>query len=68
MIECNLTDLEEKGIAYLEKITDNKRIELRDEMVKFLKQNTWPDSSEYGVILEFIDDFFMTTLKKADLP
>lgn len=59
MIAVNVTELEEEGKKYLDNLTDNKRIELRNEMVKFLKQSQWPNS-DYALILEFIDDFFLT--------
>lgn len=39
-------------------LTDNKQKELREEMIKFLKETHWPDSYDYSLILEFVNDFF----------
>lgn len=60
MIEINISELEQESKKYLDMLTDNKGQELRKEMIKFLKENYWPDSLEYGEILEFINDFFVS--------
>jgi len=59
MIEIKVSDFEEEGRKFINMLTDNKGQELRKEMIKFLKENYWPDSLEYGLILEFINDFFI---------
>jgi len=59
MIEANLTELEKEAKEYIDMLTDNKAQELRKEMIKFLKKCHWPDSLEYGLVLEFINDFFI---------
>lgn len=59
MIEINVSEFEKDSIDYINKLTDNKGQEIRKEMIKFLKENYWPDSSDYGLILEFINDFFI---------
>ena len=61
MIEINITCFEEQAKKYLNMLTDNKSQELRKEMIKFLKENNWPDSLEYCLILKFINDFFVTS-------
>lgn len=58
MIKVNLTELKEEGKKFINMLTDNKGQELRLEMIKFLKEEYWPDSFEYGLILEYINDFF----------
>lgn len=60
MIEVNLSQLQDEARAYINMLTDNKGQELRREMIKFLKEAFWPDCQEYGLILEFINDFFVT--------
>jgi hypothetical protein len=58
MIEINLSDLDKESLELLNMLTDNKGKELRKEMIKFLKENHYPQSSAYNEILEFINDFF----------
>jgi hypothetical protein len=58
-IEMDISTLEGQGIDFLNLLTDNKRKELRIQMIKFLKQAYWQNSLEYGLLLEFINDFFM---------
>lgn len=58
MIKINLTNLENEAIDAINKLSNNKE-ELRKEMIKFLKDTHWPDTLEYGEILEFINDFFV---------
>lgn len=59
MIEINLSELENEGRKYLNMLTDGKAQEIRKAMIKFVKENYWADSFEYGLILEFINDFFL---------
>ncbi len=59
MIEIDITGYEEEAVEYINMLTEDKRKKLRKEMINFLKQNTWPDSIEYGIVLEFINDFFV---------
>lgn len=62
MIEIKVSDFDEPAREFINMLTNNKGKEIRNEMIKFLKENNWPDSSEYAVILEFIDDFFFSIL------
>jgi hypothetical protein len=62
MIEVNLSGLEEKGKMFLKNLTNDKTIEIRAEMIKFLKESYWPDCIEYNVVMEFLDDFFIANL------
>ena len=66
MIKMNISNLEEESINFLNLLTENKRKELRNQMVKFLKESHWPDSLDYALILEFIDDFFLENSYKAE--
>lgn len=66
MIKVNMSEIENEGKNFLNLLTDNKKKELRNEMIKFLKENTWPDSLDYGLILEFIDDFFLENSFNAE--
>lgn len=59
MIDINVSEFEKEAIKYIDMLTDNKGQDLRKEMIKFLKEKYWPDSLEYGEILEFINDFFV---------
>lgn len=61
MIQINISELENESKKLIDMLTDNKGQEFRKEMIKFLKQSYWPDSFEYGLILEFINDFFVST-------
>ncbi len=63
MIEINISDFEKESMNYINMLTDNKGQEIRQEMIKFLKEGYWPDSTEYCLILEFINDFFIAELK-----
>jgi hypothetical protein len=66
MIEMNISTFEEESINYLNLLTDEKKRELRLQMIKFLKESHWPDSLEYGLILEFINDFFVENSFNAE--
>lgn len=59
MIKGDLSSLEKESKEYLRVVTDNRAQNIKKEMIKFLKEAYWPDSSEYGLLMEFINDFFM---------
>jgi hypothetical protein len=59
MIEVNISTIEEESENFLNHLTDNKKNELRKQMIKLLKESYWPDTLDYGLILEFINDFFV---------
>jgi len=59
MIKIRVSDFEEQGKAYLESLMNKKPSELRKEMVKFLNESEWPDTYDYRIVLEFINDFFL---------
>ncbi len=60
MIEVNISELEKDGKRYLDMLTGNETEKTREEMIKFLKEAFCTDCYEYAVILEYVNDFFMT--------
>lgn len=66
MIEINITELEKEAIAMVNRLTDNKAFELRKEMIKFAQEGYWAGSLDYELILEFINDFFVSN--QPELP
>ena len=59
MIEINISEIQKDSQKYLEDLMKKNPNEVRLEMIKFLKESFWPNCSEYGLILEFINDFFV---------
>jgi hypothetical protein len=66
MIEINITGIEEEAIEMINILTINNAQEIRKAMIKFAKENYWPDSSEYGQIIEFINDFFVANQSQLE--
>ncbi len=59
MIIFDVTNIKEDGEKYLDKLTCGKKEEIRNEMIKCLKEWYWAESLEYGICMEFINNFFM---------
>lgn len=66
MIEINISQLEQYSQKYLNELMNKKPEEVRKEMIKFLKESYRNDGFEYGLILEFINDFFVYQEKIPD--
>lgn len=60
-----MSELERTSMEYIDTLTGNQGQEIRKEMIKFLKESYWTDSQEYGLILEFINDFFVQEMDKS---
>jgi hypothetical protein len=61
-IEFNLTSLQKEGEEYLSKLMNGKKVEIRQEMLKFLNNAYRREEKEYIIINEYINDFFMVEI------